>query len=103
VSSDTDVVPQPGGPEARPGVYLNKERFDLICTILGHTSNAAKARLLNVVERTVDRARNGDPTGERFIAAVLTEFGKNRRLLAKHRIGVKFEDIFVIRDKKVES
>ena len=51
-----------------------------------------------MTERTVGRARDG-VIGERFIAAVLSAFGEHEEELATYGIGVKFEDLFEIREK----
>lgn len=93
-----DVAP----PDVRAGVYLKVERFNLICRILGHTSDPTIGRSIGMTDRTVSRAREG-VIGERFIAAVLKTFGEREEELAEYGIGVRFEDLFEIRDKQVTS
>lgn len=93
-----DVAP----PDVRAGVYLKVERFNLICRILGHTSDPTIGRFIGMTDRTVSRAREGI-IGERFIAAVLRTFGEHEVELAEYGIGIRFEDLFEIRDKQVTS
>lgn len=93
-----DVAP----PEVRAGVYLKVERFNLICRILGHTSELTIGRSIGMTVRTVSRAREGI-IGERFIASVLKAFGEHEAELAEYGIGVHFEDLFELGDKQVTS
>lgn len=85
-------------PEVRAGVFINLERFALVSRVIGHTSDAALARAIGMNRETIGRARDGI-LGERFIAAVLKEFGEHEEELAKLGLTAKFEDIFEIRDK----
>lgn len=86
----------------RAGVYLKIERFALVARILGHTTDAALGRAIGMTERTISRARDG-VIGERFIAAVLATFGEHAPELAEYGIGVKFEDLFEVREKTSAS
>lgn len=88
--------------DLRAGVYLRKERFDLICRILGHTSDTAVGRFIGMTDKTVKRARDGI-LGEAFIASVLRAISEHQSQLAEYGIGVRFEDVFEIRDKQVVS
>lgn len=96
VSTDTDVALV----DKRPAVFLKVDRFDLICRILDHTTDAAIARFIGMTEPTIPRARKGI-IGEKFIAAVLKNFGERSDELAKYGIGTRFEDLFEIRDEPV--
>lgn len=94
MSTDTHVAL----PDVRAGVYLKVERFALVGRLLGWTSDVALGRAIGMTDRTVSRAREG-VIGEQFIAAVLRTFGEREDELAEFNVGVKFEDLFEIRDK----
>lgn len=98
MSTDTHVAPS----GLRPGIYLKTERFALVARVLGYTSDAALGRAIGMTERTVGRARSGI-IGEQFIASVLKAFGEREEELAQFGIEVKFEDLFEVGDKAVQS
>lgn len=83
------------------GVYLNEERFNIITRALGATSDAARARLLNIDPKTLYLARKGGIVGEKFIASAVHVLQKHTDTL--EAIGVKptFEAMFDIRQKQV--
>jgi hypothetical protein len=84
--------------DSRAGVFLKTEHFALVARLLNLTSDAALARSFGVNPMTISRAREG-VIGEKFIAAVLKSYGEHADELAKYSIGVKFEDLFEVRDK----
>jgi hypothetical protein len=100
VSLDTDVAT----PDTRARVYLRVERFNLIARTLGFQTTEATSRFVGISRRQVDRACKGDRVvGEGFIAAVLTAFAPHEAALRKLGIGVRFEDLFEIRNKEVAA
>lgn len=53
-------------------VFLNVDKFDLETLRMGLTSEYAIAKRLKVAASTVNRARKGNPIGQRFIVACTT-------------------------------
>lgn len=80
----------------RWGVWLKPEQFALVTRVLGYTSEAELARVLGVDRITVGRAKAGDAVGHRFIAAVLSVFGRREAELSAMGVTAKFEDLFTI-------
>ncbi|TWG21016.1 hypothetical protein FHX34_103545 [Actinoplanes teichomyceticus] len=91
-------VAPPPPVEVRAGVFLKTDHFALVAKLLDLTTDAALSRAIKMDRITISRARDGI-IGERFIAAVLSVFGEHAEKLAKYGVGVKFEDLFEIRDK----
>lgn len=83
------------------GVYLNEERFDFITRALGATSDAARARLLNVDPKTIYLARRGTiQVGEKFIASALHVMRQHSSELEAIGIRPTFEAMFEVREKQ---
>lgn len=86
------------------GVYLNEERFDIITRALGATSDAARARLLNVDPKTIYLARrDAVRVGEKFIASALRVMREHTSELAAIGITPSFEAMFEVREKRVSA
>ena len=83
------------GTEAR--VYLNEDHFDRITRWLGATSDAARARLLNVDPKTIYRARRGVIGGD-FIARAVHTLHKHSNELESIGIEPNFEAVFEVRE-----
>jgi hypothetical protein len=86
----------------RAGVFLNKERFEMVTKALGADNDSARARLLNVDPKTIYLARRG-VIGEKFIASALAVM--RQRSVELEAIGIRpaFEAMFEVREKQVAS
>jgi hypothetical protein len=102
VSYNMDVTPLEVQPDVRPGVHLRIDHFALVARLLDLTTDAALSRAIGMDRITIGRAREG-VIGERFIAAVLSAFGQRADELGRLGVGVKFEDLFEIRDKQAAA
>ena len=88
--SDTQVQMITG---IRAEIRLREARFDLITRILGCESDSARARLLDVDRKTIDRVREGR-IGEEFIAKALAVLHLYADTLSELNISTKFEELF---------
>lgn len=89
-------------PGTRAGVLLRGELFDVITAVLGAGTDAARARLLNVDNKTIYRARRG-VIGEEFIAKTLDVLERNKDKLTPLNIDPTFESVFVVGEKQMAA
>ena len=78
-------------------IRADMDRIDLMTRVLGVTSDAARAELFGVSEKTVQRARAGTPVGSRFMAAVVTALREHERELAKYSLRPTLDTLFEVR------
>lgn len=81
---------------------LRQARFDLITRILGCESDTARAELIGMSARTIDRARRG-MFGVDFIANTYAAFKRHEDTLAQLNITVSLDDLFEVADAAVEA
>lgn len=86
-------------PGTRARVLLREEQFDLITRAMGCTSEAGRARLLEVDPKTIYRARHG-VLGEEFIAKVLDAMERHQSKLAELGFTAGFGEVFELGEKR---
>jgi hypothetical protein len=80
-------------PDAK--LQLRAEQFDLMTRVVGYASDAARARLLGVNERTMRRARQGI-IGEVFVAHTVAALRRHEDALAERNLYPTLDSLFEV-------
>lgn len=87
-----------GGTHARIRVRVG--HFLACMQALGYDTDVARSRLLDVDPRTLYNARQGKPIRDAFVAKTLAALAEHEARLGELGLGVRFEDLFEVVEKK---
>jgi hypothetical protein len=72
------------------------DRFEAMAAALGAKSHAARARLIGMDVRTLQRQREGWPAGDQLVAQTLAVFNRYRAHLASLGMQPDFDELFEV-------
>jgi len=83
-------------PDTQAVIQARMDQFDLMTRVIGCESDAARAELIGMSSRAIQRARTGF-VGGAFVANTITALREHERDLAARNLFPTFDSLFVVR------